>query len=123
MAELPAQRYGYDLEPGMHAALRGLVPDAALTWVQQATGDRVLAQQPLAGGTSSAVHLLTLDGAPPADQVVLRRYVLDWVREEPEIPGNEALSLRLLADGGSRLPTPSLIASDPLGSELGCPPR
>ena len=30
---------------------------------------------------------------------MLRRYVLDWVVEEAEIPGNEALALRLVGDG------------------------
>ena len=79
-------RYGHDLDPGLHRQLRGRVPDDALAWVAETVGARVLDQRALAGGTSSAVHLITTAAAPPRDRVVLRRYVLDWVVEEPEIP-------------------------------------
>ena len=117
-------RYGHDLEPDLHRQLRGRVPDSALAWVAEAVGARVLDQRALAGGTSSAVHLITTAAAPPRDRVVLRRYVLDWVVEEPEIPGNEALALRLLAEragDADPVPAPTLLASDPDGSVVGVP--
>ena len=52
---------------------------------------------------------------------MLRRYVLDWVVEEPEIPGNEALALRLVGDGAIGVPAPRLLASDPDGTRARCP--
>ena len=52
---------------------------------------------------------------------MLRRYVLNWILEEPEIPGNEALALRLVGDGAAGVPAPRLLASDPDGTELGVP--
>ena len=114
--------YGHDLEPDLRTALRGVVPKEAIAWVERATRSRVLRQRALEGGMSSAVHHLTLDAAPPLDGLVLRRYVLDWVvTEEPHIPGNEALALRLIGDNTSGIPTPRLIASDPDGSQVGVP--
>lgn len=116
-----ATPYGHELEPDLHAQLRGEVPARALAWVEQAVGAPVVSQQALEGGMSSAVHLLTT-GAAGLDRVVLRRYVLDWVvTEEPHIPGNEALALQLVADNPDGIPAPRLIASDPDGSQLGVP--
>ncbi len=91
--------YGHELDPDLHQELRGEVPPEALAWVEQAVGAPVVAQRALEGGMSSAVHLLTTGAGPGLEQVVLRRYVLDWVViEEPHIPGNEALALRLVGD-------------------------
>ena len=82
----------------------------------------VLTERALLGGTSSAVHLMTTAAAAPLDRLVLRRYVLDWVVEEAEIPGNEALALRLVgATAPIGVPAPRLLASDPDGRDLGVP--
>lgn len=117
-----ATPYGHDLDPDLHQELRGEVPAKALAWVEQAVGGLVVSQQALEGGMSSAVHLLTTTAGADLERVVLRRYVLDWViTEEPHIPGNEALALRLVADNHAGIPAPRLIASDPDGSQLGVP--
>jgi aminoglycoside phosphotransferase (APT) family kinase protein len=69
---------------------------------------------------SSAVHLVTLAATSGArEDVVLRRYVLDWVAEEPHAPGNEVAVLQLL--GHSPVPAPRLIAADPDGALTGTP--
>ena len=113
--------YGHGLDPDLHRELRGEVPAGALAWVEQAVGAPVVAQRALEGGTSSAIHLLTTRAEAGLDQLVLRRYVLDWVADEPHIPGNEALALRLVADNAADIPAPRLIASDPDGSQVGVP--
>ena len=81
----------------------------------------MLSQRALLGGTSAALHLLTTAAAPPLDRLVLRRYVLEWVVEEADIPGNEALALRLVGDQGIGVPAPRLLASDPDGRVTGVP--
>lgn len=113
--------YGHDLTPELQGRLRTPVPADALSWVETTIGAPVLDERPLAGGTSSAMHMLTTGAAPPHDRLVLRRYVLDWVREEPEIPGNEALALELLAAQLGAVPAPRQVACDPDGSRLGVP--
>lgn len=112
--------YGYDLGADLHRALRDPPPDDALDWVVAAVGaDRVIEVRPLEGGRSSAVHLLTLQGRSGARlPVVLRRYVLDWVIDEPWAPGNEVRILRHLAE--TAVPAPRLLASDD-GSATGTP--
>jgi aminoglycoside phosphotransferase (APT) family kinase protein len=113
--------YGYELPPELRAALTAALPAEAVSWVERAVGAPVTGQRVLLGGTSSAMHLLETPAASPVDRVVLRRYVLDWVLEEPEIPGNEALALRLFGESGGGVPAPRLLASDPEGTELGVP--
>lgn len=113
--------YGYHLDPARRAALRGPVPAESIAWVERSVGGRVVGQRALEGGTSSAVHLLDLEAHPTLDRVVLRRYVLPWTREEPWIPGNEAQTLRWLADHQVGVPVPRLLASDPDGSAVGVP--
>ncbi|HEY0239404.1 MAG TPA: aminoglycoside phosphotransferase family protein [Friedmanniella sp.] len=111
--------YGYELDAGLRQALTAPLPQEARDWVEQIVGAPVTARRALLGGTSSAMHLLETSASAPLDRVVLRRYVLDWVREEPEIPGNEALALRLI--GGAGVPAPRLVASDPDGTTCGVP--
>lgn len=113
--------YGYELAPELRAALIADLPAEAVRWVEGTVGARVTGQRALLGGTSSAMHALETSAASPLDRLVLRRYVLDWVREEPQIPGNEALVLRLVGAGAADVPAPQLLASDPDGSELGVP--
>jgi aminoglycoside phosphotransferase (APT) family kinase protein len=115
--------HGFELNAADEALLRGPVPAPALRWVTDSVGvgARVLAVTALAGGTSSAVHILRVDtGGSGSCELVLRRFVrLDWLAEEPDTATREAAALELLAEVG--LPTPRLIAVDPDGSEAGAP--
>jgi aminoglycoside phosphotransferase (APT) family kinase protein len=99
------------------------VPKRALRWVTEAAGSgaRVRAARALAGGTSSAVHAITIEAAGGRrHELVLRRFVrLDWLAEEPDVARREATALRLLAAGA--LPTPRLVAVDEDGSAAGAP--
>ena len=113
--------YGYELSPTLRQALTSPAPAEAIGWVEEAVGAAVLSQRPLLGGTSAALHLLTTAAAPPLDRLVLRRYVLEWVVEEADVPGNEALALRLVGDQGIGVPAPRLLASDPDGHVTGVP--
>jgi aminoglycoside phosphotransferase (APT) family kinase protein len=108
--------YGYGISDELHRRLRGAVAPEALEWVERETGCRVLTQRPLEGGTSAAIHRLVLDGC---DDVVLQRFVLDWISEEPWAVSNEVAVLGLLADAG--VPSPLVVAADPDGSLTGVP--
>lgn len=109
--------YGFEIEDDtLRHRLRGPVPGEVLAWVERASGSRVVGQQALRGGLSAAVHRLRF--ADRADLVV-QRFVLDWVTEEPWAPANETLVLGLLAD--SSLPVPRVIAADPDGRDTGVP--
>ena len=85
-------------------------------WVERETGGRVLDQRSLQGGTSAAVHRLVLYGQ---DAVVLRRFVLDWITDEPWVLTNETTVLGLLAT--APVPAPRLVAVDPDGAIAGVP--
>jgi aminoglycoside phosphotransferase (APT) family kinase protein len=108
--------YGFGISDELHRRLRGAVPPEAVEWVERETGCRVLAQRPLEGGTSSAIHRLVLDGR---DDVVLQRFVLDWISEEPWAVSNEVTVLGLHAN--TDVPSPLLVAADPAGSLTGVP--
>jgi aminoglycoside phosphotransferase (APT) family kinase protein len=113
--------YGFDVERGLRRVLRGRPSPDALDWVREVAGaQRVVGVRPLSGGLSSAVHLVRLAATSGAQsQVVLRRYVLDWVVDEPHAPANEATVLALLTD--TPVPAPQLIAADPDGAVTGVP--
>lgn len=113
--------HGYRLAPDLHRALRSGPPPEALAWLCENVGaTEVLATRALDGGTSSAVHRILLRSRGGSTlSVILRRYVLDWVAEEPWIPGNEARVLRLLAD--STVAAPRLLAADPEGTATQVP--
>jgi len=108
--------YGFGIGDELHRRLRGAVAPAALARVERETGCRVLAQRPLEGGTSAAIHRLVLDGR---DDVVLQRFILDWIAEEPWAVSNEVMVLRLLAD--TDVPAPVVLAADPDGALTGAP--
>jgi len=108
--------YGFGIGEELHRRLRGAVAPEALAWVERETGCRVLAQRPLEGGTSAAIHRLVLDGR---DDLVLQRFVLDWIVEEPWAVGNEVTVLGLLAD--TDIPAPLMVAADPDGALTGVP--
>lgn len=113
--------HGYHLDPDLHNALRGEPPVETLAWVCSEVGaTSVVDVQALDGGTSSAVHKIVLSSPGGVTvPVVLRRYVLDWIVDEPWTPGNEADVLQLLA--GSPVSAPQLIGADPDGSVTGTP--
>ncbi|MFC7621610.1 phosphotransferase family protein [Microlunatus sp. GCM10028923] len=114
-------RHGYELEPELHRTLRGRPPTETLRWlIEQLGADKIIEVEALPGGTSSAVHRILLGTDQGATlPVVLRRYVLDWLAEEPWTPGNEAHVLELLAD--SPVVAPRLLAADLGGGATGAP--
>jgi aminoglycoside phosphotransferase (APT) family kinase protein len=121
VTDSPRTPYGFDLDASMHGLLRSRPTDVALAWVESELRARVVGVHPLDGGTSSAVHRLTLETlAGVVFDVVLRRYVRDWVKDEPWLPGNEATVLRLLA-GAPAVLAPRLLAADPDGVVDGTP--
>jgi aminoglycoside phosphotransferase (APT) family kinase protein len=108
--------YGFELEAALHDQLRGPLPPRAVEWVQQQTGRRIVGEQPLEGGQGAAMHRLTFgDG----EDLVIRRFVLDWVKEEPWAAANEAMVFELLA--ATPVPAPRLVAVDPTGGAAGTP--
>lgn len=117
------QLHGFHLSPADERLLRGPPPPQALQWAAAAVGAgaRVREVRALDGGTSSAVHALSVeDASGRAHSLVLRRFVrLDWLAEEPDLAEREATALGLLADG--RLPTPQLVAVDQQGVAAGVP--
>ena len=115
--------HGFDLDSEDERLLRGPVPGRALRWAAAAVGDgaRVRATEPLVGGSSSAVHGLSIeDTSDRMHELVLRRFVReDWLAEEPDVAEREAAALRLVAAGP--LPAPRLVAVDADGSAVGVP--
>jgi aminoglycoside phosphotransferase (APT) family kinase protein len=115
--------HGFDLSPQDELLLRGPVPDRALRWVEAAVGGgaRVQRAEALAGGSSSAVHAVTVEGDNGRTyELVLRRFVrADWLAEEPDLAEREATALELVADRG--LPTPTLVAVDAEGAATEVP--
>jgi aminoglycoside phosphotransferase (APT) family kinase protein len=115
--------HGFDLSAADELLLRGPVPERALRWAAAAVGAgaRVRASEALAGGTSSAVHGISVQaGDGLVHELVLRRFVReDWLAEEPDVAAREAVALRLVADRG--LPTPRLVAVDVDGGAVGVP--
>src|SRR5690348_11037505 len=120
---MPGAVHGFDLSPEDERLLRGPVPPRALRWAASAVGAgaRVRASAPLSGGTSSAVHALTVEGQDGrSHELVLRRFVREgWLAEEPDVAEREGAALELVAGRG--LPTPALVAVDPDGAAVGVP--
>ena len=74
----------------------------------------------LRGGSSSAMHLLTVRHRDDRiERVDLRRYVLPAESHEPDVAAREAAALRVA--GQIDVPTPALLGSDPTGAEAGVP--
>lgn len=93
--------------------MRNRPPDRCLRWAlrQVAEGARLAAVQPVGGGTSSAVHALSVDAGGRRQRLILRRYVrADWLASEPDLATREAEALRIIAGAG--FPAPALIAVD-----------
>lgn len=104
-------------------SLRRRPPAEAIAWVERSLsrGARVTSVRRLRGGTSAAVHLLGVSGAPPGmDAVVLRRFVRpEWLAEEPDLAEREMRVLDALR--GSGLPVPECLAADVTGIECDVP--
>ena len=115
--------HGFALSPEDDRLLRGPVPERALAWAARALGDgaRVVGSRPLAGGTSSAVHALSVSSAGGGiHELVLRRFVrCDWLAEEPDVARHEGTALEAVA--GCPVPTPRLVAVDGDGEDAGEP--
>ncbi len=115
--------HGFGLSAEDERLLRGPVPGPALEWAATAVGPSaaVVSCRALAGGTSSAVHGVTVaDAERRRHRLVLRRFVrLDWLAEEPDLAVHEAAALAAVAR--SPVPTPALVASDPDGATVGVP--
>jgi aminoglycoside phosphotransferase (APT) family kinase protein len=98
-------------------------PQQTLEWAARAVGDgaRVTSVRRLRGGTSSAVHALTIeDRRGRVDRLVLRRFVrADWLALEPDLAAHEAAALRLLER--HELRAPRLLAFDEHGIETDVP--
>jgi aminoglycoside phosphotransferase (APT) family kinase protein len=94
-------------------------PAAAIAWVRENVGGaRVLGTERLAGGTSHANHLITLDHGP-AQRVVLRLWNSDGVADEEFPIAREIAALTLLER--ESFAAPRLLAADPRGDRCGTP--
>jgi aminoglycoside phosphotransferase (APT) family kinase protein len=118
-----APPHGFGLHADDERLLRGPVPERALAWAAGAagSGSRIRGSRALPGGTSSAVHRLSVEAANGRiRELVLRRFVRsDWLAAEPDLARREAAALELVA--GAAVPTPRLVAVDVDGSEAGEP--
>ena len=87
--------------------LRRRPPASTVRWVEQHLGEPVTRVEARRGGSSSAIHALTVGGS----RVILRRYVfLDVIDEEPDIIEQEMRALRVLERSDAVTPEP--IVSD-----------
>ncbi len=97
-------------------------PASTLAWlVRELDAAAVVGVTPMAGGSTAAMHRVTLvDAADHQRDVVLRRYVRpEILAESPDVASVEALALQL----AERLavPTPSLLALDATGDGTDAP--
>lgn len=97
-------------------------PTATLAWlVGELDASAIVEVTPMHGGSTSAMHRVTIvDRADREQTVVLRRYVRDNVlAETPDVAAIEARALQL----AERLPvpTPALLAVDPNGEQADAP--
>lgn len=96
--------------------LRRRPPASTLQWVEQRLGDRVTRVEARRGGSSSAIHALTVGES----RVILRRYVvLDVINEEPDIIEQEVRALRVLERSAVMTPVP--IVSDEAAAHADVP--
>jgi aminoglycoside phosphotransferase (APT) family kinase protein len=95
------------------ALLRSPPPEHALRWVAESVdASDVVRCDPMPGGSSSALHRLTLrTRTDELSTVVVRRYVLDsYLESEPDAPSAEVTALRLASQ--LSVPTPGVLAAD-----------
>ena len=92
-----------------------------MAWASRVMNGAAIDQcEVLRGGSSSAMHLLTVRHRDDRiERVVLRRYVLPAESHEPDVAAREAAGLRVAEQ--IEVLTPALLASDPTGAEAGVP--
>lgn len=96
--------------------LRRRPPASTLRWIERELGECVTRVEARRGGSSSAIHALTVGDS----RVILRRYVIRTVvDEEPDIIDQEVRALRVLER--SRAVTPVPIVSDAAGVRADVP--
>jgi aminoglycoside phosphotransferase (APT) family kinase protein len=113
---------GAPLTDGAKSVMRARPPEPTLRWLLSALGaTEVVDIRPMPGGSTAAMHRVTLRRMTDATQtVVLRRYILDdIVAETPDIVARETTALRLAAT--TDIPTPELLAEDPDARETDAP--
>jgi aminoglycoside phosphotransferase (APT) family kinase protein len=118
----PGPDQGLDDERGVGRRIRAAPPDSTLAWVSGIVGGAfVVAVEALAGGSSSAMHVVTVRAANGSTQrVVLRRYVLPQVlAEDPDVAAQEARALEVVDP--LPVPTPRLLAVDGVGEDADVP--
>ncbi len=95
----PGPDQGLDDERGFGRRMRAAPPDSTLAWVLEVVGGaHVVTVDALPGGSSSAMHVVTVRDANDATQrVVLRRYVLAQVlAEDLDVAAQEARALEVV---------------------------
>jgi aminoglycoside phosphotransferase (APT) family kinase protein len=113
---------GAPMSDGSRSVMRARPPEQTLGWLLSALDATEVADiQPMPGGSTAAMHRVTLRRSTAANQtVVLRRYVLgDIVAETPDIVARETTALCLAATAD--LPTPQPLAADPHARETDAP--
>ena len=119
----PTARYGFDLPPDEVELLRGPLPEMTRAWIRDrlGAGTRIVSIHPRSGGTSSAIHAVTVEHRDGTRQsLVLRRYVrADWLAEEPDLAEHEARVLDLLER--TEVDAPRLVAVDQHGAQCDVP--
>lgn len=105
--------------PAMRALLSARPPDHAIRWVERVTGGAVARVVRLRGGSSSAMHAVTVRSSAGATaRFVLRRYVRsDVTAGQPDIADREVRTLHLVEKVGPV--TPAVVACDLDGDDVG----
>ncbi len=113
--------HGHDNENELVRVLRADPPREALRWVTDVVGaDEVEGVRALPGGSSAAMHLVTVRHGSSHHRVVLRRFVRH--EQQVERPSRARLEAKALEHvAAAPVPTPSLLGCDPDGSLTGVP--
>jgi aminoglycoside phosphotransferase (APT) family kinase protein len=92
-------------------------PDVAIDWAAGIVGSPIADVQPLTGGMSTGIHLLT---TRTGERVVMRRFVNEhWLAIDPHLAPREAAVLQALE--ATPVPAPSFVGVDPYGELAGAP--
>jgi len=113
---------GAPITDGTRSLMRARPPEQTLRWLLNALDAAAVVDiQPMPGGSTAAMHRVTLRRSTDATQtVVLRRYALDDIMAEtPDIVTRETTALRLAATAD--IPTPELLAADTYAHETDAP--
>ncbi|HVQ88004.1 MAG TPA: aminoglycoside phosphotransferase family protein [Actinomycetes bacterium] len=113
--------HGFDDDDATFLLLRTDPPAASLLWVEESTNANVTSVEAVLGGTSSAIHRITVISKTNVHKsFVLRRYVRSDPDELPaDLAARETQSLRAIQ--GLDLPTPEVVAADESGERTDVP--